>query len=488
MLRPEMNTMHNILVLGAGSAGLIAALTLKRKMPQLAIRVVRSPEIGVIGVGESTTVNFGEHFFGYLGLSRKRFYAMAEPTWKIGIHFIWGPRPSFEYAFEPQLNIRVPELPRSNGFYCEEDFSCPNLQSTLMSHNKAFARHPNGGGPDIPPWHAFHLENVKLVKAFEVFAREIGIEFVDSKVKGAERGPAGVAAVLLEDGRRLEADFFIDASGFRAELLGRTLEEPFISFSESLFNDRAVVGRWDRTDEPILPYTTAETMDAGWCWRIDHEHVINRGYVYSSAAISDDEARAEFLRKNPKAIAWDRVVKYRTGRYQRAWVDNVLAIGNAGGFVEPLESSGLMMVCLQCHAFVEFLQHVGPTPGVQKLFNTLSAAAWDEIRDFLTLHFWVNTRLDTPYWLHCRNDANISRLKSLLEFYEENGPADFSAYHTGNTGSAYGIDGFLVMLVANRVPHRGRQVPTDAEWQAVNRRRAQFTARAQNGLDVAEAA
>ena len=118
------------------------------------------------------------------------------------------------------------------------------------------------------------------------------------------------------------------------------------------------------------------------------------------------------------------------------WVDNVLAIGNAGGFVEPLESSGLMMVCLQIQAFVELFQQTGPTPTVKDLFNKLSAAAWDEIRDFLTLHFWVNTRLDTPYWQHCRHDADISRLSSLLEFYEENGPADYGPYHTGNTGSA----------------------------------------------------
>ncbi len=111
----------------------------------------------------------------------------------------------------------------------------------------------------------------------------------------------GIAAVHLEDGRRLDADFFIDCSGFRSELLGKALAEPFLSFDRSLFCDRAVVGGWERTDEPILPYTTAETMDCGWAWQIEHEHHVNRGYVYSSQAISDDEAAAEFLRKNPKA-------------------------------------------------------------------------------------------------------------------------------------------------------------------------------------------
>ena len=134
-----------------------------------------------------------------------------------------------------------------------------------MRHDKVFARQANGA-PDIQPWHAFHIENKKFVDVLELLARSAGVEIIDGKVTQAERGPQGIAALHLEDGRRLEADFFIDASGFRSELLGRTLEEPYISFDRSLFCDRAVIGGWDRTSEPILPYTTAETMDAGWAW------------------------------------------------------------------------------------------------------------------------------------------------------------------------------------------------------------------------------
>src|SRR5215471_12013997 len=113
----------NLLVLGGGSAGLLAALTVKRWMPQTSVTVVRSPEIGVIGVGESSTPNVPWHLFQYLGLPQRRFYEIVRPTWKMGIHFIWGPRPSFEYSFEPQLDVRVPELPRPNGYYCDDDFT-----------------------------------------------------------------------------------------------------------------------------------------------------------------------------------------------------------------------------------------------------------------------------------------------------------------------------------------------------------------------------
>ncbi len=229
-------------------------------------------------MGESTTPNFPRHIFEYLGIPRKRFYELAEPTWKLGIKFLWGSRGRFDYTFNLQLDSRWPELPKPTGFYCDDDFDNASLPGALMRHEMAFPRQASGA-PDIHPWHAFHIENKKFVAILELVAREHGVEFTDGEVTGTERGPKGIAAIHLKDGQRLEADFFIDASGFRSELLGKALEQPFISFKQSLFCDRAVIGGWDRTDEPIQPYTTAETMNSGWAWQIDHEKLINRGYV-----------------------------------------------------------------------------------------------------------------------------------------------------------------------------------------------------------------
>ena len=480
--------LKNLLILGAGSAGLIAAITLRRKLPQLTVRVVRSPEIGVIGVGEGTTPNFPKHVFEFLGISRARFHALAEPTWKLGIRFLWGPRGRFDYTFDQQLDCHWNDLPMPNGYYCDEDFRSASVPSALMRQGKAFPRQPDGC-PDIQGWHAFHIENKKFVEVLEIVARENGVEFIDGKVTGSDRQPeGGIAAVHLEDGRRIEADFFIDASGFRSELLGRALAEPFVSFDRSLFCDRAVVGGWERTDEPILPYTTAETMDAGWAWQIEHEHHVNRGYVYSSQAISDDEAAAEFLRKNPKAPASPRVVRFRSGCHRRQWVENVVAIGNAGGFVEPLEATALMLVCAQTQALVEMLNRsaLTPTPTWRALFNDLAAQGWTDIRDFLALHYKLNTALDTPFWRHCVADTDVSNIAGLLEFYAENGPTGFCRYRLPRTENDFGVEGFLVMLVGNRAPYAARHTPTAAERATWERHRAEFDATAQTALDVRE--
>ena len=477
-----------IIVVGSGSAGLIAALSLKRKIQGIEVRIVRSPEIGVIGVGEGTTPNFPRHLFDYLGLSRKAFYEKAGPTWKIGIKFLWGPRGRFDYTFAPQLDAQWSDLPKPHGFYCHEDFSNIHLTGALMRRDLVFTRQQNGC-PDIQPWHAFHIENKKFVEVLEEFAVESGVEIVDGKVTGAERSENGISAIYLEDGRRLEADFFVDSSGFRSELLGRALKEPFIGFDKTLFCDRAVVGGWERTDEPILPYTTAETMNAGWSWQIEHENHVNRGYVYSSQAISDDDATEEFTRKNPKISDAPRVVKFKSGCHERAWVGNVVGIGNAAGFVEPLEATALMIVCSHCKTLVDFLLHTSlePTPTMRDLFNDLTQQTWFDIRDFLGLHYKVNTRLNTPFWKHCREDTDLSNIGGLLEFYEENGPTGFCRYRIPTSQSDFGIEGYFTMLVGNKVPYRKLHQPTAAESAIWDSHRSSIANEAKNGIGVAEA-
>lgn len=479
---------QNILVLGSGSAGLIAALSFRRKIPEVQVRVVRSPDIGVIGVGEGTTPNFPAHIFDYLGIQRSMFYQLAEPTWKLGIRFEWGPRGTFNFSFMPQLDAQWNDLPLPHGFFCDDSFANCCLASAMMDAGRVFPRQP-GGAPDVQPWHAFHIENEKFVAMLERLATQAGVEIVDGRVTGCERGGEGVRAIHLDDGRRLEADFFVDCSGFRSELLGRALEEPFESFGGTLFCDRAVVGGWDRGDEPILPYTTASQMDAGWCWRIEHEHRVNRGYVYCSDMISDEEAAAEFRRKAPKVGDNPRIVKFRSGCHRRSWVGNVVAIGNSSGFVEPLEATALMIVCSHVRTLVDFLRHnrLQPTPSMRDLFNSVTRETWLDIRDFLGLHYKLNTALHTPFWRRCREETDLSNIGALLDFYAENGPTGFCRYHQKSTANDFGLEGYLVMLIGQRFPYRARHEASAAERQRWESHCAAYAAQAKAGITVEEA-
>ncbi|RYD74860.1 MAG: hypothetical protein EOP84_19235, partial [Verrucomicrobiaceae bacterium] len=365
-------TIRSIAVLGGGSAGFIAALTLKRRLPHLSVRVIRSPDIGIIGVGEGTTQLFPRFFFDYLRLKPSQFYAETEPTWKLGIRFLWGPRSHFHYTFSTMIDSRWPELPKNHGFYCDDDFSNLDLWSGLMEEDKAFPRNDQGKPEFLGHRHVgFHIENHKLVSYLEARCRDFGVEILDATVQEVKRGEKGIEALVLQSGEEVTADLFIDASGFRSELLGRALETPFLSYDRTLFCDRAVIGGWSRTDEPIKSYTAAETMDAGWAWQIEHEKWINRGYVYSSRFISDEEALAELLRKNPKVTNQPRVVKFITGRHAQMWKGNVVGIGNASGFLEPLEASALQVIIIQSRTLADALSDSGcePPPSVVGLYN-----------------------------------------------------------------------------------------------------------------------
>ena len=359
-----------------------------------------------------------------------------------------------------------------------------------MEEGRVFCRDPRAGGaPDMSVPFGFHIENLKLVATLEAMAQELGVVFVEGKVSSTERGPAGIASLLLEDGRRLAADLFLDTSGFRSELLGRALEEPFVSYDRALFCDRAVIGGWARTTEPILPYTIAETMDAGWAWQIEHEHHINRGYVYCSQAISDEAACEEFLRKNPQAPQSPRVVKFRSGRYRRAWVENVVAIGNAAGFVEPLEATALGVIALQCQTLVTFLADAGlrPTPTLRALHNGVSAESMDSTRDFLALHYKLNTRIDNDFWRHCRADTDMGALGPLLTFYRENGPMAAARYTLATQLNPFGIEGHLAMLIGNRAPHDAPHRATETECAAWGQIRSGLRAQAGQGMTMAQA-
>lgn len=479
---------NSVLVLGGGSAGFLAAITLKSRLPGLAVTVLRSRDIGIIGVGEGTTIGVPQHLHDYLKIDLKEFYRLADPQWKLGIRFLWGKRPYFDYAFGYQLDTQYQLLPKGTGFFCDDGpFDYVGIPSGLMTHNHVFLRQPNGLpliGGDV----AYHIENEKFVSFLETCATRLGITIQDDTVVEVQQEEIGITRLRLASGPTLGADLFLDCSGFVSLLLGKTLREPFVSFKSSLYCERAVVGGWARTDEPIKPYTTAETMDAGWCWQIEHEHRINRGYVYSSAFIADTDAEAEFRAKNPRVEA-TRIVRFVSGRYQNGWVKNVVAIGNASGFVEPLESTSLAAICVQAQSVAETLidceRELRPSLLVQ--YNKRNAKSWDTIRQFLAIHYKFNTRLDTPFWQECRAHVDLVSAADFVTYYQENGPSVVWRTTLLDQSDQFGMEGYLSMLVGQQVPYRRTYTPAARDWENWHKIKQTIRQKVSQGFNVPDA-
>jgi tryptophan halogenase len=476
---------NDVLVLGGGSAGFLVAITLKHRLPQLRVTVLRSKEIGIIGVGESTTIPLVNHLHQYLRMDLTEFYRQVQPTHKLAIRFLWGPRPYFDYGLNTQLDLRYQGFSKVIGYYSGDTLDFGRL-SALMTRNKVFLRLPDGR-PNYNRDPAYHLQNIPFVAFLEQHAQRQGVEIVDDTVVDVPQNDAGVAGLVLGSGATRTADLYVDCSGFRSLLLGKALGEPFVSFKRSLFCDRAVIGPWKRTDEPIQPYTTAETMNAGWCWRIEHVDRVDRGYVYSSDFISDEEAEREFRQKNPKATE-TRIVKFVSGRHERAWVKNVVAIGNASSFVEPLESTALAVICLDSYALAESLADMDRVvrPTQVRLYNERGALLVDLVRRFLAVHYKFNTRLQTPFWRACVADVDLAGADEYVEFYKENGPSTLWRQLILDGRDPFGFEGYLSMMIGMNIPYRRTYTIPEGEQRAWTELYDRWQSDAEQALTVEE--
>ena len=314
-------------------------------------------------MGEATVSEFIPFLHNFLGLDIVEFYQELRPTWKQGIRFEWG-QPGdyhFNYTFSYRGEHDIGIL---GSLLNDGHINSADLESILMDRQLTPVFHGSSNGSGGYGSYldqirfAYHLENRSFVAYLQKQAAKRGIEHIDCKIVDAELNADGseVTALVAADGRRFSYDLYVDCSGFRSMLLGKKLATDFVSFSSSLFTDTAIIGTAANNGH-IKPYTTATTMNNGWCWNIpvyDEDHI---GYVYSSAHISEEEARREAQKLYPQCALNPKAVKFRSGRHAEFWKGNVVAIGNSCGFVEPLESTGLIMIAIEAAVLTHFFPH-----------------------------------------------------------------------------------------------------------------------------------
>lgn len=486
---------RRIVVVGGGSAGFLAALTFRTMLPAARLSVVHSPDIPVIGVGESTTPAVPVHLHETLGIDRNEFHREVRPSWKLGLKFEWGAAdvPHFNYTFDRYLDQKIEGLSKWNAFYCLHDMRDASTFNAIMDRNRSPAT-LRQGRLNLDPRATYHIPNASFIDFLERKSAAAGAELVADQVVDVERNESGgVKSLRLAGGRELEADLFIDCSGFGSVLLGRTLEEPYRSYRDALYCDRALVGSWARAafpeDDAIRPYTTMTTMKHGWCWRIDFEDLVTRGYVYSSQFCSEQEAESELRALQPQlADAELRLLKFPSGRRERYIVHNVAAVGNASGFVEPLEATSLHLIIEQLYNLTWALtdsDHV-LTDSLRYLLNERFGSTWDDVRDFLALHYKFNQHQDTPFWRHCRAESPLGQIQDIVDHYAQVGPSRLLARLTSNA-TIFGYGGYASMLLGLRVPTSVKPELTRRERERWNQYRKSNAAAASQTLQMRQA-
>ena len=317
---------------------------------------------------------------------------------------------------------------------------------------------------------AYHLDNAQFVKYLQQEAKTDGIQILKQNVVRFvphENLEDGLNFLVTEDGEERHYDLYIACTGFRASIIGETLDSPFVSFDSSLFCDRAIVANVPHLGL-IKPYTTAETMNAGWCWNTPSREDDHRGYVFSSDFITDEKAVEEMRLKNP-AMGDHRVIKFSTGRRESFWKGNVIAIGNSYGFVEPLESTGLHMIILEINSLILNFPRRKSDSAIAKTINRTLNDHWEDVRWFLAIHYAFNRKLDTPFWEHCRKETEIGDARERVELFQERAPLTYRQSLFYKTEAVFGDFAYDALLLGQGVQARFLEPQEKrADWQKRN--------------------
>ncbi len=426
------NRIRSIAIVGGGTAGWMAAAALTKVLgPHYAsVTLIESDEIGTVGVGEGTIPQIGI-FNRLLGVDEDEFVRRVKGTFKLGVEFVDWARIGHTYfhPFGPYgvdmagvsfhafwLKMRAQGL--ASGI---DDYSVQAAAAKGLKFMRPIDAGPRSFLSKIH--YAFHFEAALWATYLRELAESRGAVRVEGKVGEVKlRGEDGfVEAVTLQDGRRIEADLWVDCSGFRGLIIEQALHAGYEDWSHWLPCDRAAAIQCESAGDPT-PFTRSTARPAGWQWRIPLQHRIGNGYVFSSEHISEDEACATLLANLDGApIGEPRILKFKGGRRKSFWIKNCVAIGLSAGFMEPLESTSIHLIQSGIAKLLTMFPDRSFAPADIERFNRVTVTEWEQVRDFLVLHYNATERDDSPFWNYCRTMEIPEVLKEKYEVFKTYG-------------------------------------------------------------------
>ncbi len=415
---------RKIVIAGGGTAGWMTAAALAKTMGAvLDICLVESDEIGTVGVGEATIPPI-ILFHRLLDINEQEFMAEMQATFKLGISFenwrtigetyihSFGTSGTDHWTAGFQhfwLRGRERGLAGEYGEYCLE------LKAALAGR---FAHLPQGGMN-----YAFHLDASLYAKYLRKFSEPFGVRRIEGKITEVklDADSGAIASLKLDSGLEVAGDLFIDCSGFRGLLIEQTLHAGYEDWTHWLPCDSAIAVQTKSVGEP-LPYTRSIARESGWQWRIPLQSRVGNGLVYCSRYLSDEEAKKTLLDNiEGERLTEPRVLKFRAGRRLRHWVKNCVAIGLSSGFIEPLESTSIHLIQRGIIRLMQMFPFAGVSQADIDEFNQQTKLEFEQIRDFIVLHYHVTERSDTPFWRHCRSMEIPATLSHRIRLFRETG-------------------------------------------------------------------
>jgi tryptophan 7-halogenase len=425
------NAIRTIVIVGGGTAGWMAAAAIAHKLNRrCAIRLIESAEIGIVGVGEATVPHI-RSFNNTLGFDEADFMRSTNATFKLGIEFVNWARIGDAYIHPfGELGRRLNGVDFHHYWHklCElgerDQQDIFDVSLPILAAKQGKFAIPAADNSVLSTFgYAYHFDATLYAPYLRKFAEARGVVRIEGKiVDAALRGDDGfIESVTLENSEKISADLFIDCSGFRGLLIEQALKTGYHDWRHWLPCDRAVAAPCETTEMSVA-YTRSTAREAGWQWRIPLQHRVGNGYVYCSEFIRDDEAAATLTANLEGTLqAEPRFLRFVTGLRKKSWNRNCVAMGLAGGFLEPLESTSIYLI----QAAITNLLDLFPTRGFDEAdideFNRVMALEYERVRDFIVLHYHATERDDAPLWNHVRTMAIPDSLQYKMDVFRDHG-------------------------------------------------------------------
>ena len=430
--------MKRVLIVGGGSAGWMAAAymnaALNRDGHKVAdISLIESPDVPRIGVGEATIPNIN-HILAVIGIDQHEFMRRVDGTFKQSIKYVNWLRNDGHYYHHPFNRYRPGPIDKSGERWLMSNRSVPFMET--VSSQPIICE--LGLAPQMlgrwdfgrPLSYAYHMNALKFADYLCELSTARGVTHHLDHVVDIELAENGdIAAVQTKGGERLEADLFVDCTGFAGVLIEKTLGVKWVDCSQWLLCDRAVtmhVPYEQHYPGYVRPYTTATALSAGWVWEIPLQDKRSLGYVHASSFVGEEEAEQEiraFEGAHAEALE-SRVIHFKVGHREKAWAGNCVAIGLAGSFIEPLESTGLYLSDLATVMLTELFPYGDDMAPLAFRFNRIMANRFYEILDFINMHYCLTRRTDTDFWKEVQQPERVNgRLKAKLDFWRIKPPS-----------------------------------------------------------------
>jgi tryptophan halogenase len=456
-----------VVIAGGGTAGWLTAYSLvKRLGSQLEITLVESDLIGTVGVGEATIPTM-KSFHGVVEIDEREFMAATQATFKLGIWFDNWANIGDSYIHSFGVIGQGSWMTEFHEYWLE--LHSQGLGGSLEDYCLEWKAAKQGRfATQVGKTHlnyAYHLNATAYAQYLRGKSEALGVRRVEGRIATVKLSPqnGNIESLELAGGTSVAGDFFIDCTGFRGLLIGEVLGVGYDDWSHWLAADSAWAVQTENT-QPPPPYTRAIAHPIGWQWRIPLQHRTGNGIVYSSRFCSDDEARS-LLMKNLTGtpITEPRQLKFRTGRRLQPWHRNCVALGLAAGFLEPLESTSIHLICIALIRLMRLFPFTGEFEHLAERFNTESKFEWEEVRDFIILHYKQICRDDSPMWNHYRTMEVPRNVTHRIEIFRRNG------YAWPDKVNLFRIDSWLQVMMGQGVfperHHGAARIPGTASLQ-----------------------